>query len=90
MGDLLMMNVRVCELWNGTAIVRTLGKPEIKEVVYLEKLDDGESTFGLYSTSVASKEGVLRCEGRTPIDYCGQIWQIDGSFSCRGPPRDVA
>lgn len=70
------MNVRVCELWNGTAIVRTLGKPEIKEVVYLEMLDDRESTFGLYSTPVASKEGVLRCEGTTPIDYYGPTWRL--------------
>jgi len=58
------------------AIVRTLGKPEIKEIVYLEKLDDGESTFGFYTMPVAEKEGVLRCEGEISIESPDTIRQL--------------
>ncbi|KAI9770168.1 MAG: hypothetical protein M1839_003270 [Geoglossum umbratile] len=44
----------VCELWNGEAVVRTLGKPMVEQFVYLkayegERGEDGERTFGLYT-----------------------------------------
>ncbi|KAF8532804.1 hypothetical protein BDD12DRAFT_950798, partial [Trichophaea hybrida] len=38
----------VSELWNGQAIVRTMGKPEILQVVYRGDAADGPE-FGLYS-----------------------------------------
>jgi hypothetical protein len=45
------------------AIVRTLGKPEIKQIVYLEKFDDKNETFGLYTTQEAESLGLMKCEG---------------------------
>ena len=39
----------VCELWNGQGIVRTMGRPQVQQIIYLpEKKDDHES-YGLYT-----------------------------------------
>jgi hypothetical protein len=43
----------VCELWNGESIVRTLGRPLVKQLVVLRReIHDGE-TFGLYTLESA-------------------------------------
>lgn len=46
----------VCELWNGEAIVRTMGEPIVQEIVYLEGCED---EFGLYTCSI-EKEGKFK------------------------------
>ena len=38
----------VCELYNGSAIVRTMGRPTVKQIIYLESLKNQKS-FGLYT-----------------------------------------
>ena len=52
----------VCELWNGTAIVRTVGRPMVKQLVYLDWLKDEKDVFGLFtldkSAGQLSKEGM--------------------------------
>ena len=30
----------VCELWNGQGIVRTMGEPEVQQIIYLEDRKD--------------------------------------------------
>ena len=49
----------VCELWNGQGVVRTMGKPEITEIIYFESLRHTE-TFGLYTLESGRKAGVLK------------------------------
>lgn len=46
----------VCELWNGQSVVRTLGRPQVKQLVWFEDVDDGE-TFGVHTLDTA--EGSL-------------------------------
>lgn len=38
----------VCELYNGQSVVRTLGKPEVRQLIYVESLKDGEEQ-GLFA-----------------------------------------
>jgi hypothetical protein len=38
----------VCELYNGTAIVRTVGRPMVKQLIYLDWLKDKEE-LGLFT-----------------------------------------
>jgi hypothetical protein len=45
----------VCELWNGHGIVRTIGRPEVNQIIYLEELKE-EKTFGLHTVESAEKE----------------------------------
>jgi hypothetical protein len=52
----------VCELWNGQGIVRTMGKPEVQEIIYLTDYKDDPKTFGLY-TLVDCADGYLEEEG---------------------------
>jgi hypothetical protein len=52
----------VCELWNGQGVVRTMGKPEVQQIIYLKALDDtsGENqTFGLYTVESAVEDHYL-------------------------------
>ncbi|KAH0541543.1 hypothetical protein FGG08_004018, partial [Glutinoglossum americanum] len=49
----------VCELYNGKAIVRTVGKPVVKQLIYLEWLKD-QKELGLFS--LAMPEGYLSPE----------------------------
>lgn len=53
----------VCELWNGAGVVRTIGKPMVKEVIYLEEFKDDPSTQGLYNLESA----MLGDGGQNPI-----------------------
>lgn len=53
----------VGEVWNGQAIVRTLGTPEIQQLIFLEEaIDDEEDGYGLYSMQVAEAKGYLECK----------------------------
>ena len=49
----------VCELWNGEGIVRTMGKPEVQQIIYLGGQGDGD-TFGLHTVQSAVKARLLR------------------------------
>lgn len=48
----------VGELWNGQAIVRTVGTPEVAQILFLEN-DVTEGTFGLHTLKTAEKAGML-------------------------------
>jgi hypothetical protein len=57
----------VCELWNGQGIVRTMGKPQVQQIIYLQdhklrKDSKGESTFGLYTVEGAMKDKLLKVD----------------------------
>ncbi|KAI5850854.1 hypothetical protein BZA05DRAFT_353744 [Tricharina praecox] len=56
----------VCELWNGQGIIRTMGRPEIKQIIYLKSADgtDTGETFGLHTVESAMQAGHL--EARAP------------------------
>ena len=65
----------VCELWNGKAIVRTVGRPMVKQLIYLDWLKDKEN-FGLFTLDKPEghlvKEGVqerLCYHGKDMISY---------------------
>ena len=49
----------VCELWNGQRIVRTIGVPKIRQIIFLEDYKSNESC-GLFRVEEAVAAGVLR------------------------------
>ncbi|KAI5806043.1 hypothetical protein EDC01DRAFT_609075, partial [Geopyxis carbonaria] len=55
----------VGEVWNGQSIVRTMGKPELKQIIYLGHLDDPpdpltkERTFGLHTLETARENRLV-------------------------------
>jgi hypothetical protein len=51
----------VCELWNGQAVVRMVGRPEVQQLVFF-KCYQGEKGLGLYTVAAAEKEQYLRRE----------------------------
>ena len=51
----------VCELWNGRGIIRTMGKPEVRQIIYL-KDPEKEVTFGLHTVESAKEAGLLKEE----------------------------
>jgi len=51
----------VCELWNGQGVIRTMGKPEVKQIIYLESLKNDPATFGLYTLDSAKVHLEARC-----------------------------
>ena len=51
----------VCELWNGQGIVRAMGRPEVRQIIYFED-QKGEDTFGLHTVESAMKASLLRDE----------------------------
>ena len=55
----------VCELWNGEAIVRTMGEPIVQQIVYLEGREN-EDDFGLYTCLIAAEEEKMRLHGKKP------------------------
>ncbi|KAF8539158.1 hypothetical protein BDD12DRAFT_925211, partial [Trichophaea hybrida] len=63
----------VCELWNGHGIVRSMGRPEVQQIIYLEDKKDTD-TFGLHTVESAMKAGLLRAE-RTYIEEFGTAQQ---------------
>ena len=53
----------VCELWNGHGIVRTMGKPQVQEIIYLPKHCHNTETFGLYTLESATAQGLFQARG---------------------------
>jgi hypothetical protein len=53
----------VCELWNGESIVRTLGRPLVKQLVVLRREMHDERTFGLYTVDTAARFKVMESKG---------------------------
>jgi len=49
----------VCELWNGQAVVRVFGRPEIQQLIFLDDCEDMEN-FGIYTVTTAEDEGYLK------------------------------
>jgi hypothetical protein len=51
----------VGELWNGEAIVRTLGKPEVEQIIFIEDCGGNSAeTFGLHTLKTAKENGLLK------------------------------
>ncbi|KAF8532918.1 hypothetical protein BDD12DRAFT_799739, partial [Trichophaea hybrida] len=73
----------VGELWNGQTVVRTLGSPEIQQLVFLEGSNDGTG-YGLYSLSVAEAEEYL-CSTFLPTHT-----QPTGDLEGREKPPEAA
>lgn len=57
----------VCELWNGEAIVRTMGEPIVQQIVQLEGCRE---EFGLYICSIVEGEKLDWYGERT---YCPKL-----------------
>ncbi|KAH0553168.1 hypothetical protein GP486_006648 [Trichoglossum hirsutum] len=56
----------VCELWNGQAIVRMMGKPPILELIYIPELAEKRGpSFGLFTLSRPGK-GVFERDKKKP------------------------
>ncbi|KAF8540640.1 hypothetical protein BDD12DRAFT_734126, partial [Trichophaea hybrida] len=64
----------VCELWNGRGIVRTMGRPEVQQMIYLEDHQRNHKTFGLHTVESATKAGLLRPERTYGMN---QTWKIE-------------
>lgn len=60
--DLYLLLNRVGELWNGNSIVRTLGRPEIGEIIYIENDPEYKATCGLYTLKMAEDKNYLKSE----------------------------
>jgi len=58
----------VCELWNGQAIVRVMGSPDIAEILYFEDMAHGKDKCGLFTFKTAVKEGILKNAKETSKD----------------------
>jgi len=50
----------VCELWNGKAIVRVMGSPDIAEILYFEDMANDKDKCGLFTLEAAIRAGLLR------------------------------
>ncbi|KAF8253802.1 hypothetical protein K440DRAFT_575724, partial [Wilcoxina mikolae CBS 423.85] len=48
----------VGELWNGLSLVRTIGRPQIKQLLYLKECYNG-TEFGLYTLEIAEEMGFV-------------------------------
>ena len=62
----------VCELWNGQAIVRVMGSPDIVEILYFEDMVDGKDKCGLFTLEMAISEGILKNAKETRKDRLTQ------------------
>ena len=63
----------VCELWNGQGVIRTMGKPNIEQLIYIECMKDTPS-FGFYTLESALAEEVLAIKSIFP--YAMKISEI--------------
>jgi len=54
----------VCELWNGQGLVRTMGRPEVQQIIYFEELKNDLETFGLHTMKTAKEDKRLQLEQR--------------------------
>ncbi|CAZ85709.1 unnamed protein product [Tuber melanosporum] len=50
----------VCELWNGEAIVRVMGSPEVAEILYFKDGTDGQGGPRFLTLEAAKENGILR------------------------------
>ncbi|KAG0643608.1 hypothetical protein HOY80DRAFT_916132 [Tuber brumale] len=50
----------VCELWNGEAIVRVMGSPEVAEILYFKHGTDGQGGPRFLTLEAAKGNGILR------------------------------
>ena len=57
----------VCELWNGESVVRTLGRPLVKQIVVLRNEIHDETTFGLFTMEAAAKDRKMEWKGETRV-----------------------
>ncbi|KAI5789256.1 hypothetical protein FPQ18DRAFT_411686, partial [Pyronema domesticum] len=64
----------VCELWNGQGVVRTMGRSEIQQIIYIESAK-GPETFGLHTMESAFKASLLERRGLNP-STCGGILKV--------------
>lgn len=53
----------VCELWNGESVVRTLGRPLVKQIAVLRREVHNEETFGLYTLETAHSAKMMEWKG---------------------------
>ncbi|KAH0553022.1 hypothetical protein GP486_006781 [Trichoglossum hirsutum] len=60
----------VCELWNGTAIVRTVGRPMVKQLIYIDWLKDEKDGFGLFTLDKPAGQLVMK-DPRGPSTLLG-------------------
>jgi len=58
----------VCELWNGQALVRVMGSPDIVELLYFEDMAKGGNQYGLLSLETARKKRLLKNSKETRKD----------------------
>lgn len=49
----------VCELWNGQGVVRSMGTPEVQQIIYLDTMKNDGDTFGLHTVETAMDAGLL-------------------------------
>lgn len=56
----------VSELWNGDGIIRTMGKGEVAQILFLKGHENNE-TLGLYTLSLAENKGLMKPEGLSSI-----------------------
>ncbi|KAI5851794.1 hypothetical protein BZA05DRAFT_473941 [Tricharina praecox] len=85
----------VCELWNGQGVIRTMGSPEVMQIIYLESAagTDSAETFGLHTVESALQAGLLDTkEGDTPLTASSLVSSSVFSFSAppstRKPPTE--
>lgn len=57
----------VYELWNGQGVVRTIGRPEIQQIVYQDALGGNGETLGLYTVESAEEDGYLAARRKLEI-----------------------
>lgn len=57
----------VCELWNGESVVRTLGRPLVKQIVVMRYDLHNPKTFGLHTVETAVKSR-LESEGERCLE----------------------
>jgi hypothetical protein len=57
----------VCELWNRQKIVRTIRRPEIQQIVYLDALGGNRETLSLYTVESAEEDGYLAASRKLEI-----------------------
>ncbi|CCX32968.1 Similar to hypothetical protein [Tuber melanosporum Mel28]; acc. no. XP_002841517 [Pyronema omphalodes CBS 100304] len=60
--EIELMSSTVGELWNGTAIVRSLGRPEIEQLIYIKNDPGYKKTYGLYTLESATEKKYLSSE----------------------------
>jgi hypothetical protein len=61
----------VCELWNGQAIVRMMGKPPILELIYIHALNKDRKNYGLFTLDRPDGGDFVLNQGKLnyPIPY---------------------